>query len=39
VLEHGSIIEEGRHAQLIDQGGTYAQLYEEQLLEEAADEG
>ena len=35
VLEHGSIIEEGRHTQLIAQGGTYAQLYEEQLLEEA----
>ncbi len=39
VLEHGKIIEEGRHAQLIAQGGTYAQLYNEQLLEEAADEG
>lgn len=38
VLEHGRIIEEGRHQQLIQQGGTYAQLYEEQLLEEA-DEG
>ncbi|MBZ0207997.1 MAG: ABC transporter ATP-binding protein/permease [Flavobacteriales bacterium] len=35
VLEHGRIIEEGRHQQLIQQGGTYAQLYEEQLLEEA----
>ena len=39
VLEHGRIIEEGRHTQLIRQGGTYAQLYEEQLLEEAADQG
>ncbi|MBX2982840.1 MAG: ABC transporter ATP-binding protein [Flavobacteriales bacterium] len=35
VLEQGRIIEEGSHQQLIQQGGNYAQLYEEQLLEEA----
>lgn len=34
VLDHGSIIEEGRHDQLLQQRGTYARLHEEQLLEE-----
>ncbi|MBK9175933.1 MAG: ABC transporter ATP-binding protein [Flavobacteriales bacterium] len=35
VLEHGRIVEEGRHADLIAKGGIYTQLHEEQLLEEA----
>ncbi len=35
VLDHGRVIEEGRHAELLQMAGTYAQLYEEQLLEEA----
>lgn len=35
VLEHGRIIEEGRHAELVDLAGTYARMHEEQLLEEA----
>ena len=35
VLEHGRVAEEGKHQELIQQGGLYAELYEEQLLEEA----
>lgn len=35
VLDHGSVVEEGDHRQLLGLGGKYAALYEEQLLEEA----
>lgn len=35
VLDHGRVVEEGKHRQLLAQGGLYAQLHEEQLLEEA----
>jgi ATP-binding cassette subfamily B protein len=34
VIEHGSIVEEGNHAQLMARGGYYADLYQKQLLEE-----
>ena len=34
VLQDGRIAEEGRHKDLLARGGLYAQLYEEQLLEE-----
>lgn len=34
VLEHGSIVEEGTHDQLIQRGGYYAELYQRQALEE-----
>jgi ATP-binding cassette subfamily B protein len=37
VLEHGRVIEEGRHAELVEMGGIYARMYEEQLLEEAGE--
>jgi ATP-binding cassette subfamily B multidrug efflux pump len=35
VLDHGRLVEEGTHAELLKRGGPYAQLHEEQLLEEA----
>lgn len=35
VLDHGRIAEQGKHHELVKQGGIYAELYQEQLLEEA----
>jgi ATP-binding cassette subfamily B multidrug efflux pump len=34
VLEHGAIVEQGNHSDLIGKGGYYADLYQKQLLEE-----
>jgi len=34
VLEKGKIVEEGKHAELIDKNGIYADIYKKQLLEE-----
>jgi ATP-binding cassette, subfamily B, multidrug efflux pump len=34
VIEHGEIAEQGTHAELIQNGGYYADLYQKQLLEE-----
>ncbi len=34
VLDEGKIVERGTHAELLDRGGEYADLYERQLLEE-----
>ena len=34
VLEHGEIVEQGTHAELLGNGGYYADLYQKQLLEE-----
>ncbi|MCC6936899.1 MAG: ABC transporter ATP-binding protein [Flavobacteriales bacterium] len=37
VLDHGRVVEEGTHAELIDRGSVYASMHEEQLLEEARE--
>jgi ATP-binding cassette subfamily B protein len=34
VIEHGELVAEGSHAELLERGGYYADLYEKQLLEE-----
>ena len=34
VIEHGQLVEQGSHAELIASGGYYADLYQKQLLEE-----
>jgi ATP-binding cassette subfamily B protein len=34
VIEHGEIVERGTHAELVQSGGYYADLYQRQLLEE-----
>ncbi len=34
VIEHGEIVEQGTHSELIGTGGYYADLYQKQLLEE-----
>jgi ATP-binding cassette subfamily B multidrug efflux pump len=34
VIEHGEVAEQGSHAELIQNGGYYADLYQKQLLEE-----
>ncbi|HEX6057919.1 MAG TPA: ABC transporter transmembrane domain-containing protein [Gemmatimonadaceae bacterium] len=36
VLEHGEIVEEGTHAELVGRDGTYARLYRNQFREESA---
>ena len=38
VLENGEIIEQGTHDALMRQKGSYFELYEKQLLEEAENE-
>ena len=38
VLDHGEIIEQGNHADLIQAGGTYASIYEMQLREDLSRE-
>jgi ABC-type multidrug transport system fused ATPase/permease subunit len=34
VLDHGKLVERGKHDELIARGGYYAELYKQQLLEE-----
>lgn len=38
VLDGGRIVEEGSHAQLLEQGGYYAELHEKQMLEEELEQ-
>ena len=38
VLEHGGIIEQGTHAELVAREGLYASIYRKQLLEEELEE-
>jgi ABC-type multidrug transport system fused ATPase/permease subunit len=35
-MDRGRIVERGTHAQLLEQGGLYAQLYETQFLRQSA---
>jgi ABC-type multidrug transport system fused ATPase/permease subunit len=35
-MDHGRIVERGTHAQLLDRGGLYARLYEEQFMKAEA---
>jgi ATP-binding cassette subfamily B protein len=37
VIEHGEVVAEGSHTELLTRGGYYADLYEKQLLEEALE--
>ncbi len=37
VLDHGSIVEQGTHAELLERGGHYYDLYRRQLLEESLE--
>jgi len=38
VLDHGEIVEQGTHAELLERGGYYSELYEKQLLEEELEQ-
>jgi len=39
VVDRGRVVESGRHAELLKQGGLYKELYETQFREAAAGEG